>query len=145
SLPRFTVATKLASARIPKCLLTACRVMSRRAQSSFSVWPLSARKPAGRGHGLDLDAAFGRDAVGLDLRSFRARRTGKARSSPPLIGWCVDDQSIERFSHLDLAGEARGRLHLEGGVELLFFFLRGQADDRKPFFIDMHQAGGAGA
>jgi hypothetical protein len=37
----------------------------------------------------------------------------------------VHDQAVERFDSLDLAGAARGRFHLEGGVELLFFVGRG--------------------
>src|SRR5258708_2040781 len=37
------MATRFASSRMARCLLTACRVIARRTQSSPSVWPLSAR------------------------------------------------------------------------------------------------------
>lgn len=40
---------------------------------------------------------------------------------PPLIGGRVHDQAVERFRHLDLAGQPRGRLHLEGEVEHVLF------------------------
>ena len=52
------------------------------------------------------------------------------------------DQAIKRFVFFDLAREARGRLDLEGGVELLFFIRRGRTDDRKPFLINVDKTCG---
>src|SRR5512143_1073933 len=85
----------------------------------------------------------GRVKPGHDNLRVTARRTNAP--SPPLVRRRVHDQPVERFGHPDLTGEARGRLHLEGGVKLLFFLGRGRADNRKPFLVHMHQAGRAGA
>lgn len=51
-----------------------------------------------------------------------APRAGQAEASPSLICRCVYDQAVECFGHFDLAGEPRGRLNLEGCVDLFFFF-----------------------
>src|ERR1700683_2332953 len=54
-------------------------------------------------------------------------------------------QAVEGRRHLDLAGQARGRPHLEGEIEHVFLHLRGLADDLAPFGRDIDMAGGAGA
>src|ERR1700730_12991182 len=54
-------------------------------------------------------------------------------------------QAVELRRHLDLAGQARVRLHVVAEVEHVLLHTRRLAHRLAPCLIDMHVAGGAGA
>src|SRR5262245_31655991 len=58
---------------------------------------------------------------------------------------CAHHQAVELGRHLDLAGQARVRLHIVAEVEHVLLHRRGLAHRRTPRLVDMHVAGGAGA
>src|SRR5262245_58315408 len=54
-------------------------------------------------------------------------------------------QAVELGRHLDLARQARVRLHVVAEIEHVLLHRRRFAHRRAPRFVDMHMAGGAGA
>src|SRR5580658_5990811 len=62
-----------------------------------------------------------------------------------LPGGGADHQAVERRRHLDLAGQAGGRPHLECEIEHVLFHLRRLADDLAPFRRGIDVAGRASA
>jgi hypothetical protein len=62
-----------------------------------------------------------------------------------LITRGVHHQPVQRFGYLDLTGQARRRLHVEGGVEHFFLFLGRRADNLSPGIVHMDKARGTSA
>src|SRR5947209_14946915 len=67
-----------------------------------------------------------------------------AETASALLGRRGDGEPVELGPNLDLAGEARARLHLISEVEHVFFHLRGLADNVHEVLADIDVAGRAG-
>src|ERR1700682_4947506 len=80
------------------------------------------------------------DRYALDTVSFRKKRRVFFAGLPALISRGMHHQPVQRFGYLDLAGQARRRLHVEGGVEHFFLFLGCRTDNLSPGIVHMDKA-----
>src|ERR1700719_21334 len=76
----------------------------------------------------------------LSIRSPSVKRKVFFAGLPALITRGIHHQPVQRFGYLDLAGQARRRLNVEGGVEHFFLFLRRRADNLSPGIVHMDKA-----
>src|SRR6266545_8142505 len=104
---------------------TRCSCMSSRPSSSTANSPI--------GPAPMMNASVLIDSV------MRRPLSARARSRLALRG--AHHQPVEHLAHLDLAREARVRLHVEGEVEHVFLHRRGLAGLLLPALVDVDVTG----